>query len=227
MTQPRPSDPPIWVVKIGGSLWSGAELKPWLATLAAVRCARIVVVPGGGPFADVVRATQPRIGFGDAAAHRMAILGMEQYAHALLDLEPALEPASTFPTLRESLGAVVWIPSILAASAPLPESWAVTSDSLAAWLAGALGAARVILLKSAALPPGPVAIGDLCAAGILDEAMPGLAAAARYEIRCVESGQRQAFAAACEAGAAFGTLVLPDGQARLETRPECLSTSCS
>jgi hypothetical protein len=33
---------------------------------------------------------------------------------------------------------------------PLPHSWEVTSDSLAAWIAGALGAARLAIVK----PPG-------------------------------------------------------------------------
>ena len=37
---------------------------------------------------------------------------------------------------------------------PLPHSWDVTSDSIAAWLASALGAARLVLVK----PPG--ATGD-------------------------------------------------------------------
>jgi len=33
---------------------------------------------------------------------------------------------------------------------PLPHSWDVTSDSIAAWVAGVLGAARLVLVK----PPG-------------------------------------------------------------------------
>jgi aspartokinase-like uncharacterized kinase len=33
---------------------------------------------------------------------------------------------------------------------PLPHSWEVTSDSIAAWLAGALGAHRVVLVKPVA-----------------------------------------------------------------------------
>ena len=34
----------------------------------------MIVVPGGGPFADAVRASQAEIGFDDAAAHEMAML---------------------------------------------------------------------------------------------------------------------------------------------------------
>jgi aspartokinase-like uncharacterized kinase len=38
---------------------------------------------------------------------------------------------------------------------PLPHSWDVTSDSIAAWVAGVLGAAQVVLIK----PPGAGAPG--------------------------------------------------------------------
>src|SRR5688572_11112389 len=67
------------VVKLGGSY----ALSPRLpAILAAIRASHVpvVVVPGGGPFADAVRAAQPRMGFGDRAAHRMALLAMAQFA---------------------------------------------------------------------------------------------------------------------------------------------------
>ena len=37
--------------------------------------------------------------------------------------------------------------ALLAEHDPLPESWDVTSDSIAAWVAGAAGASRLVLLK--------------------------------------------------------------------------------
>jgi aspartokinase-like uncharacterized kinase len=37
----------------------------------------------------------------------------------------------------------------LRAADPLPHSWDVTSDSLAAWIAGAVGARRLLLIKPA------------------------------------------------------------------------------
>jgi len=36
---------------------------------------------------------------------------------------------------------------------PLPHSWEVTSDSIAAWLAGVLGARRIVLIKPAGGDP--------------------------------------------------------------------------
>ena len=75
------------VVKLGGSVVRSAELQAWLDVLAAARAA-IVVVPGGGALADEVRACQSQLGFGDRAAHRMALLAMDQLAWAVAGLRP-------------------------------------------------------------------------------------------------------------------------------------------
>jgi aspartokinase-like uncharacterized kinase len=118
------------------------------------RTSRVVVVPGGGPFADTVRRVDERFALGDDAAHWMAILGMDQYAHLLASrigsavvvcsrqqIEMALR-AGQIPVLAPS----AW----LEAADPLPHSWDVTSDSIAAWVASELGAGRLMLIK----PPG-------------------------------------------------------------------------
>ena len=53
----------------------------------------------------------------------------------------------------------VLLPSaLLAERDPLPASWAVTADSIAAWVAGAAGAGRLVLVK-------PVAASTRLAAG--------------------------------------------------------------
>src|SRR5882757_2855389 len=80
---------PMIVLKLGGSLASSGGLTACLAALGTLR-GEIVVVPGGGFFADAVRAAQPRFGFSDRAAHHMAILAMEQYALLLVDRLPRL-----------------------------------------------------------------------------------------------------------------------------------------
>src|SRR5262249_8927644 len=73
------------VVKLGGSVIRSPELSSWLDAIAASR-GPIVVVPGGGALADEVRASQARLGFGDPAAHRMALLAMDQLAWAVAGL---------------------------------------------------------------------------------------------------------------------------------------------
>ena len=73
------------VVKVGGGLLSKAgafDLVTEALTAFSPR-RRLVIVPGGGPFADAVRTMFRRIKIGEDAAHWMAVLGMDQYAHAL------------------------------------------------------------------------------------------------------------------------------------------------
>jgi dihydroneopterin aldolase len=67
----------------------------------------------------------------------------------------------------------VWLPARMAMkAADIPASWQVTSDSLAAWLAGKLGAARLLLLKRVELSRQPVAVAELAEQGIVDPAFP-------------------------------------------------------
>ncbi len=66
------------VVRLGGSHAFSPLLRPWLAAIGAA-AGRVVLVPGGGPFADTVRSAQAAMGFDDLAAHRMALLAMAQY----------------------------------------------------------------------------------------------------------------------------------------------------
>jgi aspartokinase-like uncharacterized kinase len=164
----------MWVVKLGGSLHDAPALRRWLGWLASVDGPARIVVPGGGPFADTVRRLQPSMGFGDLAAHRMAILAMQQYGLALQAVEPGLGLAETEAELRAARAAV-WLPWSLAGMAPLAASWDVTSDSLACWLATRLAAATLVLIKSAPLPSGTASAGELAASGVLDAAFAGFA----------------------------------------------------
>jgi aspartokinase-like uncharacterized kinase len=162
-----------WVIKLGGSLWGSDRLPSWLEALAA---AKVVVVPGGGPFADQVRAAQGRWRFDDHAAHAMAILAMAQYGWMLTGICPKLRPASGFGELTAEIDAgrsAVWLPDLAdLPESEIPASWDVTSDSLAAWLAGRLGVRRLLLVKSAALPGGSVPAERCVAAGWVDPAFP-------------------------------------------------------
>lgn len=169
---------PLHIVKLGGSLLEGPALRHWLAAIATpAPCARLVV-PGGGPFADQVHATQRRLGFDDLSAHRMAILAMQQAGLLLRAMEPRLalvESGEEIEGLRRTGGAGVWLPwRMIGTDTAIEASWDVTSDSLALILARRLGAARLLLVKSA----GPGAARDpasLAASGLVDAAFPRLA----------------------------------------------------
>lgn len=138
------------VVKLGGSLHDSPLLHDWLEALARAG-GRVVLVPGGGPFADAVRAAQGRLEFSDATAHRMALLAMEQYGLLLCDLNPGLRPAACPQAITEIVArglTPVWLPSTMCRGVwDIPENWSVTSDSLAAWLAHHLGAESLALVK--------------------------------------------------------------------------------
>src|SRR5262245_12248009 len=74
----------------------------------------------------------------------MAILAMEQFGWVLSELIPGAVRSGGLATVD---GVAVLLPAALLAGAPLPASWKVTSDSIAAWVAGEAGAQRLVLVK--------------------------------------------------------------------------------
>ena len=163
----------ITVVKLGGSHAASPHLRRWLEAIAA-EAGAIVVVPGGGPFADAVRRAQASMGFDDVAAHEMAMMAMAQFGRALQSLNPAFLPARSLAAIQRALkeGKVpVWIPERMARAAGLPETWKLTSDSLAAWLADRLAAGRLVLVKHGRYP-GRVNVHELAERGVVDPLFP-------------------------------------------------------
>ncbi len=205
--------PELTVVKLGVSLAASGPPLAWLDALAAA-AGRVVLVPGGGPFADQVRDLQARWAFSDETADHLAMLAMEQYGRVLVDLSPNLIPADSEAAIRAALhdGRVpVWLPLPMAqAGAELPRSWAVTSDSLALWLANAIGAARVVLVKSTAPPAAPRPAADLARAGLIDEAFPALLAVGRAEAWCLGPEQSGLLSQALSNNGEPGTKILRD-----------------
>jgi dihydroneopterin aldolase len=168
--------PPRVVVKLGGSLAADPSLAQWLRSLAHSDCARFVVVPGGGPFADAVRVAQQRWRFGDDVAHAMAIGAMQQYGRMLCALELGSIPCSTLPQIVQTWSAgrlPVWLPEqLMTQERELPRTWDVTSDTIAAWLANSLHADGLLLVKSCDLPEEHGDASSLAAADVVDLALP-------------------------------------------------------
>jgi 5-(aminomethyl)-3-furanmethanol phosphate kinase len=165
------------IVKLGGSTAGGAEMQHWIDALASA-VFPVVIVPGGGPFADQVRQSQRRLAYSDRAAHAMAILAMDQFGIFIAERHANLRIARTLPEIRQALhaGAVpVWLPSALAIDAAgIPCSWDVTSDSLCAWLADMLHAADMLLIKQTDEYQHYETVGELAAAGIVDTMLPAM-----------------------------------------------------
>ena len=174
----------VTIVKFGGSLAQTPHCAAWLEALAAWR-GPLIVVPGGGPFADAVRAAQAALGFDDAVAHRMALLAMEQFAVALAAHSMGFALAASRDELNSTLREEkipVWLPAKMVLAAPeVPQSWDMTSDSLAAWLAADYGAGRLLLIKSRDSAP-PVSAEALAKNNIVDPLFPHYAAQSRAEV---------------------------------------------
>jgi aspartokinase-like uncharacterized kinase len=213
----------LTVVRVGGGLAreAGDGTLRALCTEIAEAGARhpLLVVPGGAEFADTVREHDRRFGLRPQTAHRMAILAMDQFGWALADLIPGAVRWSRLGAARPG-GVPVLLPAaLLAERDPLPESWAVTSDSIAAWVAGAAGAARLVLVKPVAglyrtWPPRaePIArltIDELEAlrpAGV-DEHLPAALRAAGVETWVISGREPGRLAELLETGRTAGTVV--------------------
>ncbi len=187
--------PPL-VIKVGGSLAETGRLSDALRRICAATRA-IVVVPGGGQFADKVRDLQRAVGFDDAAAHRLAMLGMHQMAEVFLALEPRLRQAASLDAIALTLAAgdvALWVPlPMLERDTTITADWGTTSDSLAARLAELLGA-PLVLLKSVAAAPGASAI-TLSVDGVVDAGFPGIVARAGLDWRIFGPDDDAAFEA--------------------------------
>lgn len=146
------SEAPPLVVKVGGGLLRDQGVDGLrracteVSEMAARR--RVLVVPGGGPFADAVRAVDAHAGLEAGVAHRLALQAMDQLGVMLEPLLPTAERVTTL-VAPDALSLLMAAPAFTG-RADVPESWAVTSDSLAVLAAGAIGAEETVLLKPVA-----------------------------------------------------------------------------
>ncbi|MBQ4414777.1 MAG: hypothetical protein II861_01580 [Methanomicrobium sp.] len=160
----------ILVVKVGGSLMD--KVSSVIATLKAAAdspdCAfdKIILVPGGGIFADEIRSMNAD----DETSHWLAVLAMEKFGYLISALgipavdgfDDCLSGADGSNGANGANGANdkklhLLLPyRFMRKYDPLPHSWDITSDSIAAWAASELserigtGDCRVslLLLKS-------------------------------------------------------------------------------
>ena len=201
----------MWVIKLGGSVTHHESLMQWLRLVVRGGDGKVIIVPGGGGYADAVRDFQQmRSTFAagridDRQAHALAVYAMDQMARSLVAMEPELVLVRNPLEIAESgwqHRGLVWLPSEMAlnpalAGAPvLPESWEVTSDSLAAWLAWQLEAEHLVLVKSddrILSPANDISLANLQAMGIVDQGLSALLKQAPFQSCVVHQQQSGLF----------------------------------
>lgn len=149
---------------------------------------KVVIVPGGGLFADHIRLLQKQCEFDDKTAHQMSILAMQQMALLYKSICNTMVLAKTVSSIKQALhthAVVIWLPDIDELNmSGIKASWDVTSDSLAAWLTNQLTAEQLILVKSAEIP-ATVNIQNMQDLGILDRAFSEFSKDSDYNIKII------------------------------------------
>ncbi len=143
------------VIKVGGSIakevTSLRDLCLELDRLAKYH--RIVVMPGGGKFADTVREHDDAYRLSGKVSHKMAILAMDQYG---LMLSSIVSNSRCIYDLRETSDHLdsgflpIFLPSrfLSLKGGGLEPSWDVTSDSIAAYVCRCMNVSMLILVKN-------------------------------------------------------------------------------
>jgi aspartokinase-like uncharacterized kinase len=188
------------VVKVGGSLFDlpdlGSRLRAWL-TGQPTR--RMVLVPGGGAAADLVRMAAVSDALHETTCHWLALSAMEFMGHILLarlQLRGALieDIAGREDAWRQGLIPVLGMYGFASkdelSSDHLPHSWAATSDSFAARAAVVADIPELVLLKSCDLPTGCDWV-EAARRGIVDALFPDLLAKAGARLRATVVNLRQ------------------------------------
>jgi 5-(aminomethyl)-3-furanmethanol phosphate kinase len=211
----------LTVVKVGGGLGRGAgdeALRALCTTLGELgEHHPLLVVPGGAWFADAVRDADRRFELRATTSHRMAVLGMEQFAWLLSDLIQGAERRADLAP-ADAGRTTVLLPAALPLDA-LPASWHVTSDSIAAWVAVRAGAGRLVLVKEvdglfAEWPAhGPplarltvAELGALRPAGV-DEYLPAALEGATFETWVISGRDPRRLTELLDRGTTVGTRI--------------------
>lgn len=127
-------------------------LQTWLDIMAIDQGVQIVIVPGGGLFADAVRDAQAIFGFDDAVAHHLALQAMAQFGTLLASMHSAFVTVDNLTDIAKYASqrqAMIWLPTDMVLSdLSIAKSWQVTSDSLSVWLARKIQAQSLVIVKS-------------------------------------------------------------------------------
>ncbi len=168
----------MMVVKVGGSLFDHPKLGPALTKwLNAQPETTILIVAGGGRFADAVREMDCIHTLGEEAAHWAALASLSAPSAILKTMLAKYE----IPKRLEFIDCLAFSRSDDNNPLSLPYSWRVTTDSIAVRIAMTYGCQRLVLLKSLEIPEGTS--WDVAAKnGWVDDYFPTIARLATFKI---------------------------------------------
>jgi aspartokinase-like uncharacterized kinase len=116
---------------------------------------RVIILPGGGSYANFIRTIDSKLSIGGDLSHWMAILAMEKNAKELYKRNKGLKLCDNFEKLKiyldkkEERKMLIFAPfDFLHQDDTLPHSWEVTSDSIALYIARKLNLNRCFLIKN-------------------------------------------------------------------------------
>ncbi|MCW3128890.1 MAG: hypothetical protein N2V75_02130 [Methanophagales archaeon] len=135
------------IIKLGGSLIEkGRDIVQFLKDYVEEKdkdrdkAPTLILIPGGGPFVEVVRNLSADISISEESAHWMAVLAMHQYGLFLANGEIGIPLVESTNEIDEAEPIRILLPyEIIKADDCLPHTWNVTSDTIAAFVANKIG----------------------------------------------------------------------------------------
>lgn len=140
------------IIKIGGSLAKTPKiLKKLCKKIEEIsKDHEICVIPGGSKFADVIRQMDIDYELTNKSAHKMAILGMDQFGFVLSDLisnSVAFSELKEYKKILELKKTPIFLPAhYMLINDPLENSWSITSDSIAIYISKKLEVNNIIII---------------------------------------------------------------------------------
>jgi aspartokinase-like uncharacterized kinase len=142
------------IFKIGGSILEDFKnLNSTISQLAGLFkkkiIQRVIIIPGGGSYANFIRKIYNDLKFTDELAHWMSIISMNYNGIEIGKKFPKLEVFEDFNDLKKKGKTFsMFLPyKFLKENDKLPHNWQVTSDSITLFIAKKVGLNECFLIK--------------------------------------------------------------------------------
>ena len=109
----------------------------------------VILIPGGGSYANFVRKLDNKLNIGDNLSHWMAIFAMNCNGIAISERYKEINCISDINELKKNKASIsIFLPfDFLYKTNELPHSWSVTSDTIAIYIAYILKLNQCFLIK--------------------------------------------------------------------------------